>query len=119
MLKYEKYKYELTGNITHELKTPVSLIMNYAETLINNKSIDTKTMLKFLDTIYNGAVRLNNLINDIVELHRIESIRDSSNSVIIEQADMNRVLEEINGYYCNKERKITYKSNITCCNVKA
>lgn len=119
MLMYENYKYELTGNITHELKTPVSLIMNYAETLINNQSIDKNTMLKFLNIIYNGAVRLNNLINDIVELHRIESTKDNFDSASDELTDLNMVLDEIKEYYRDKGRKITYICNISYCNIKA
>ena len=118
MLMYEKYKYELTGNITHELKTPVSLIMNYAETLINNRLIDEHTMFKFLNTIYNGAVRLNNLINDIVELHRIESTSQNFDRASIESTDLNRVLEEVKEYYSDKGRKIYYQCNISCCNIK-
>ena len=75
-IKYELFKAELTGNISHELKTPISMIMNYAETLISNDSLDTKTRKKFLQTIYSSSNRLNELINDIVELHKLESVGD-------------------------------------------
>jgi two-component system phosphate regulon sensor histidine kinase PhoR len=119
MLMYENYKYELTGNITHELKTPVSLIMNYAETLINSESIDKETNLKFLNTIYNGALRLNNLINDIVELHRLESYGENTNEKPSNVTDLHKVLNEIKEYYYKKDRSIIYNCNVSCCNIKA
>jgi len=75
-IKYELFKAELTGNISHELKTPISMIMNYAETLVSNDNLDTKTRKKFLQTIYTSSNRLNELINDIVELHKLESVGD-------------------------------------------
>ena len=119
MLMYDKYKYELTGNITHELKTPVSLVMNYAETLLNNPQIDEKTLLKFLNTIYNGAQRLNALINDIVELHRIEATQDAFDSSNIEVINMASILEEIMEYYRNADRKIVYNNNVVNCKIKS
>ena len=119
MLMYDKYKYELTGNITHELKTPVSLVMNYAETLLNNPQIDEKTLLKFLNTIYNGAQRLNALINDIVELHRIEATQDEFDSSNIEVINMASILEEIMEYYRNADRKIVYNNNVVNCKIKS
>lgn len=119
MLMYEKYKYELTGNITHELKTPVSLIMNYAETLLNNPQIDENTLLKFLNIIYNGAQRLNALINDIVELHRIEATQDELDSSNIEVINMSSILEEVMEYYRNVGRNIVYRNNIVNCRIKS
>ena len=73
-VEYESFKEELTGNISHELKTPLSMIMGYAETLRDNSEIDAATRSRFLDQIYTSSVRLNHLINDIIELHRLESV---------------------------------------------
>jgi len=76
-VEYESFKEELTGNISHELKTPLSLIMGYAETLRDNPEIEEAMRQRFLDHIYTSSVRLNNLINDIIELHRLESVGNS------------------------------------------
>lgn len=73
-IEYEAFKAELTGNISHELKTPLAMIMGYAETLRDTPDIDASTRQRFLDHIYNSSMRLNNLINDIIELHKLESI---------------------------------------------
>jgi two-component system phosphate regulon sensor histidine kinase PhoR len=50
------------------------MIMGYAETLRDNSAIDAATRSRFLDQIYTSSVRLNHLINDIIELHRLESV---------------------------------------------
>ncbi len=70
---YEEFKTELVGNITHELKTPLSLMMGYAETLLNTPDLDEETRKNFLEAILRSSTRLNNLINDMLELHRLES----------------------------------------------
>ena len=119
MLMYEKYKYELTGNITHELKTPVSLIMNYAETLLNDPEINKDMLQKFLQTIYKGAIRLNNLINDIVELHRLESIGENFDNVNLEVTDINSLIEELSENYSNNGRTIIFHNNVASCKINA
>lgn len=119
MLMYEKYKYELTGNITHELKTPVSLIMNYAETLLNDLEINKTILQKFLNAIYKGAIRLNNLINDIVELHRLESIGEDFDTASIEVTDLKKLIEEISEYYSNSGRTISFHNDVDSCKIKA
>ena len=73
-VEYELFKTELTGNISHELKTPLAMIMGYAETLRDTPEIEATTRQRFLDNIYSSSVRLNNLINDIIELHKLESV---------------------------------------------
>ncbi len=73
-IEYELFKTELTGNISHELKTPLAMIMGYAETLRDTPDIDEKIRARFLDNIFSSSVRLNNLINDIIELHKLESV---------------------------------------------
>ena len=75
-VEYESFKAELTGNISHELKTPLSMIMGYAETLRDTPDIEESIRNRFLGHIYDSSVRLNRLINDIIELHKLESVGD-------------------------------------------
>jgi len=75
-VSYEAFKTELVGNISHELKTPVSMILNYAETIAENGDLDKNTVNKFSKKIYNASIRLNNLIDDILKVHKLETIGD-------------------------------------------
>ncbi len=70
--KYINYKTDLIGNISHELKTPVATIMGYSETMLSHEGIDEETRVKFLKTVYQSSKRLDQLINDILELHKLE-----------------------------------------------
>lgn len=67
----ESLRREFTGNVSHELKTPLTSISVAAEMLKSGmvKSEDTKS---FTEKIYNEAKRLINLVDDIIKLSRLD-----------------------------------------------
>lgn len=67
----KKLKYEMTGNIAHELKTPVATISGYIETLLTNKVAPEKSK-QFLGRCNEQVIRLTELINDISLVTKIE-----------------------------------------------
>lgn len=77
--EYNKYKRELSNNIAHELKTPVSSIQGYLETILKaraDETINDQQLTRFLEHSYSQSQRLNALVQDIVTLNRM----DASNS---------------------------------------
>lgn len=64
---------EFVANVSHELKTPLTAILGYVETLIAGAIDDKKNRGLFLHKISDQAQRLNALITDVLELSRIES----------------------------------------------
>jgi two-component system phosphate regulon sensor histidine kinase PhoR len=64
---------EFAANVSHELKTPLTAILGYVETLISGAIDDKKNRGQFLQKISDQAHRLNALITDVLELSRIES----------------------------------------------
>lgn len=76
-----RLKQQLTQNIAHELKTPISSIQGYLETIINNPNIDPEKRAKFIERCYAQTERLAHLINDISILNRLDdnsvSIREN------------------------------------------
>lgn len=96
-VEYEAYKEQLTGNLSHELKTPLAMIMGYAETLRDNPAIDEQTRNKFVGSIYNSSLRLNNIINDVLELHKLEAAR--VDFAVAEEVALSAIAAEVRAYY--------------------
>lgn len=73
----DRLKTEFLANVSHELRTPLTVIMGYSELLLeqNDEKFDGSTRRKFLKTIYQKSEDLLSLINDLIELSRIESGR--------------------------------------------
>lgn len=98
--RYATYKSELITNISHELKTPLALMMGYAETLIEHPDMKQEDRIKFLSKVFKGATQLNKIINDVIELHRYES--SESNTTESEPIDLNEYVEELKDRYDDK-----------------
>lgn len=90
MNKTEKLRQNLLANVSHDLKTPLTMIRAYAEKLkdFNYKTTDDKN--KDIDVIISESERLNLLVNDILDLSKIENDKDNLN---IEKYDL---IENIN-----------------------
>jgi two-component system phosphate regulon sensor histidine kinase PhoR len=64
---------DFVANVSHELKTPLTAILGYAETLLEGAIDDKKNRGLFLKKISEQAQRLHALISDVLELSKIES----------------------------------------------
>lgn len=69
-------KQEMTNNIAHELKTPVSSIRGYLEILLSGKPIDDTKRNYFLERCYSQTLRLSGLINDVALINKLEESTD-------------------------------------------
>ena len=66
-------KNDFVSHVSHELKTPLASITAYSEMLCEGEADDEETKKEFYDVIQNQAQRLNRLIEDILNVSRIES----------------------------------------------
>ncbi len=73
--KLENMRREFVANVSHELKTPLTNIRGYAETLLQGALQDTEAAHRFTKKIENNALQLQNLVEDILKLSEIESGR--------------------------------------------
>lgn len=71
--KLENIRQDFVANVSHELRTPVSTIRGYAETLLEGALEDKEHAREFLRIIHDDAERLSKLIDDLLDLSRIES----------------------------------------------
>ncbi|MBN2653174.1 MAG: HAMP domain-containing protein [Spirochaetales bacterium] len=70
--KLETIRRDFVANVSHELKTPITSISGYLETLIDNPDADKETVRKFITTAHNNTLRLTEIINDILILAKLE-----------------------------------------------
>lgn len=68
-----RLKNDFVSNVTHELRTPLASIKAYAEMLIDGEAPDDKTRQEFYEVIHTEANRLGHLIDNILNISRIES----------------------------------------------
>jgi two-component system phosphate regulon sensor histidine kinase PhoR len=72
--RLEAVRRDFVANVSHELKTPLTSISGYAETLLGD-SADPETTQRFLQTILSNARRMQRLVDDLLDLSRIEAGR--------------------------------------------
>lgn len=85
-------KQEMTNNIAHELRTPVTSIRGYLETILNLDDEDVARQKLFIDRAYVQTIRLSELIQDISMLTKIEEAADR---FVREAVNMKSLLEEL------------------------
>jgi len=85
-------KRQLTQNIAHELKTPVSSIQGYLETIISNPNIPQENVRVFLERSYAQSNRLTFLLRDISVLTRMD---EAPELVEKEQVNLSKIVENI------------------------
>lgn len=71
--RLERVRQEFLSNVSHELRTPLTAIIAFVETLEEGAIDDTENNRRFLSVIRRNAVRMHNLIDDILELSAIEA----------------------------------------------
>ncbi len=87
-----RLKRQLTQNIAHELKTPVSSIQGYLETIVTNPDIPQNKIQQFLERCYAQSNRLSRLLRDISVLTRMD---EAANMIDMEKVDINMIVHNI------------------------
>jgi len=107
----KQYKQQLTHNVAHELKTPVTGIRGYLETLLQQENIDPAQRKFFLERALAQTMRLSAIIEDILILNKIEEAADKFD---IEQINIKQCIKEIESDLAFKleEKNIEFKINV-------
>ena len=95
---------DFIANASHELKTPISVIIGYCETLLSEKNTKKNIKESFLKTMGNEAERMSRLVNDLLSLSRIERTEFSPPDEKVNLIDILKDVQKL----C-KERKLFKK----------
>ncbi len=70
--RLERVRTDFVANASHELKTPLTALRGFAETLLDDEpSADVRR--QFIESIHSNAIRLQHLVDDLLDLSRLES----------------------------------------------
>jgi len=109
--KLEKYRSEFVANVSHELKTPLTVIKSNVDTLLEGAVNDKEHNIEFLNKIDKHALNLSALIDDILEISNLEAKIDIGSFVrvdIVKETDhaIDTVIDKI------KKKKLKLEKDI-------
>ncbi|MBL8958038.1 MAG: PAS domain-containing protein [Myxococcaceae bacterium] len=85
--RLEKVRKDFVANVSHELRTPITAIRGYAETLKAGALADQSNAPKMVDIIHRQSERLSELVEDLLELSRIDAKQIQLSKVPIDLAE--------------------------------
>ncbi|UOE93112.1 ATP-binding protein [Alkalihalobacillus sp. LMS39] len=106
----DQMKSELVSTVSHELRTPLASILGFTELMIT-KTLKQDRQAKYLETIHKEAKRLTNLINDFLDLQRMESGNQTYQK---ESLQVVQVLQQVVDLFQvqHTDRKISIKNEV-------
>lgn len=107
--KIENMQREFVANVSHELKTPLTSIKSYTETLLDGAIYDTNTAKQFLSVVDSESDRMSRLVRDLLQLSRLEYRREKWNKV------ESNLIESLKGAVVNMEMNAQRKHQYLNC----
>jgi two-component system phosphate regulon sensor histidine kinase PhoR len=113
MRQLENMRREFVANVSHELKTPITSIKGYVETLKEGALGDKENVQKFLEIVLKQSDHLNAIVDDLLSLSRIEQDAERGEIQLTEE-NVRRILEAATVDYELKAREREIKVILNC-----
>lgn len=109
--KLQSQKNRITGNLAHELRTPVTSIRGYLETMVNNPAIPQEKRELFTERAWLQTLRLSDMIRDISLITKIE---EAPELLVKEHLGIRRIVDEVFDEFAAviRENGIVLENNI-------
>jgi signal transduction histidine kinase len=99
--KTDKMRKQFIANVSHDFKTPLTLIMSYSEALIDMKDMDESTKIEYLNIIMNEGNKMSEFVQELLKLSQLESgmiklekTNFSINEIINDTIRKNKIIAE-------------------------
>lgn len=108
-IKAERLKTDLITNVSHDLKTPLTSIINYTD-LLKKEKIENENAKKYIDILEKKSKKLKILTEDLIEVSKISS---GNETVALEKIDFKELVLQANGEFAEKfeEKNLEVISN--------
>ena len=109
-IKAERLKTDLITNVPHDLKTPLTSIINYTD-LLKKEKIENENAKKYIDILEKKSKKLKILTEDLIEVSKISS---GNETVALEKIDFKELVLQANGEFAEKfeEKNLEVISNL-------
>lgn len=108
----ERVRRDFVANVSHELKTPLTVINGYLENMMDSGSEESGQWTKILDQMHQQSVRMQQIVDDLLLLSRLESDDDSlSRDPVAVPALIAAIVEDVQPLVKEKKQSIDVESN--------
>jgi len=110
IIKAQRFRSDFIANASHELKTPLVSIKGFLETISGPAKDDKKAQEEFIPIILQQANRMENLINDLLSLSRIELEEHLQPQ---DKVNLKEIFQTVEDIHQNKLKEFEFKNNLT------
>lgn len=97
-MKSERFKSDLITNVSHDIKTPLTSIINYVD-LLDRQNIDDSTSREYIEVLKKQSARLKKLTEDLIEASKATSGVIKAN---MEKLNLKEIMNQVSGEYSAK-----------------
>lgn len=106
----EKLQKDFVGNVSHELKTPVTSLIGFTETLLDGAKDDPETLTAFLKIMQKDAYRLEGLIQEIIQLSKTANINYPIQTINVTEF-LTHIINDYRKVIVEKQLQVTIKGS--------
>jgi two-component system phosphate regulon sensor histidine kinase PhoR len=109
--RIDKMRADFVANASHELKTPITAIRGFAETLLEDDQIEASMQQRFMSKIHGQSIRLSDLVSDLLALSRLENNDEAFNTQVNLQQVVQRVCANLQAVAQNQHVNLELCTN--------
>ncbi|MFV5335227.1 ATP-binding protein [Bacillus paralicheniformis] len=109
--RLDKLRKDFIANVSHELRTPISMLQGYSEAIVDDIASSEEEKKEIAQVIYDESLRMGRLVNDLLDLARMEAGHISLN---VEQVELREFFERVfrKFYGVAGDKEITLSHNL-------